>query len=419
MRHSNGCAERRRHRGATAPPQKCAYAGSSAGASRGLRRGGCRYKPSATNAGLRKTGSPKKRVGGVWRFMCASGQERRDAAEGAAGGPRSRCGAGGSERACATALRGAALAGPEAASLLQRLGPKRSPRPGSGAGLTVASTATWSGLRLRPRERTVTPGFPRVLVEPSRRRAQRGPRAAPRPAAGWGKPTPFTGRRARAAWARRAEAGCGAGQRRLRAAAWPPRLLRSPLPVPPPPPRPAVPLAFSQLPLLRVPPPAPVAMTRRSGRRQESVTRPAAPSAAPAPPAVPLMSTRTPTHPQSRPRAGHRTAATAAAGHRAAFPRRVFAGMRFFPSREDSSRRSRSGGGSRESPEPRTTSRRKAGPAAQGQGSSGGCLEKRAGFRRGRLSQQFVPASGKHRAPGPWAWGAWWEATTIILGFTV
>ncbi|CAN8186696.1 unnamed protein product [Coccothraustes coccothraustes] len=50
-----------------------------------------------------------------------------------------------------------------------------------------------------------------------------------------------------------------------------------------PPPRPPAPLAFSQLPLLAVPPPAPVAMPRRAGRRQEFVACPAAPSVAPRP----------------------------------------------------------------------------------------------------------------------------------------
>lgn len=50
-----------------------------------------------------------------------------------------------------------------------------------------------------------------------------------------------------------------------------------------PPPRPPAPLAFSQLPLLPVPPPAPVARPRRAGRRQEFVACPAAPSVAPRP----------------------------------------------------------------------------------------------------------------------------------------
>lgn len=90
-------------------------------------------------------------------------------------------------------------------------------------------------------------------------------------------------------------------------------------PRPPPPPRPAAPLAFSQLPLLRVPPPAAVAMTRRrAGRRQEFVAGPAAPSVAPAPLAAPPMS---PLSPSCRPGAGHDTRATAAEMHRAPFPR--------------------------------------------------------------------------------------------------
>lgn len=49
------------------------------------------------------------------------------------------------------------------------------------------------------------------------------------------------------------------------------------------PPRPAALLAFSLLPLLLIPPPAPVAMPRQAASQQESVARLAAPALAPRP----------------------------------------------------------------------------------------------------------------------------------------